>query len=157
QCFFGPPLPVAAVGNESCVVNVIASDPSGTIDKSLGVATLNLPLSSRTYLTANSTDPCPRCIAGVCNAGKNVGGGCTPVGSKLTPLDCPPDDGGFIGDLAISLNPLRSTPRLESTSSNGIFCPPSPPSGGNGQVTAGAFGKPTAKCIREAGSDTGSL
>ena len=152
-CFFGPPLPVAALGNESCVVNAIAADPSGTIDQLTGATTMSLPLASRTYLTTNSTDPCPRCIGGVCNAGRRVGQTCTPVGSKLTTLDCPPDDNGFIGDLAIALNPLRTSPELRNTSSTGVFCPPLP----QRQVHVGAFGRPTARCILEAGVDPGDL
>jgi hypothetical protein len=157
RCLFGPPLPVPAIGNESCVLNVIDAEPTGTIDQVTGAATLDLRLSSRTYLTANATSPCPRCVGGRCNAGKNVNQPCTPVGSKGTTAECPPLDGLMIGALPIALNPLRTTPDVVRTSATGVFCPPQPPVAGQGQVTAGAFGKPTTKCIVERGTSPGDL
>jgi hypothetical protein len=157
RCLFGPPLPVAALGNESCVLNVIAQDVTGTVDRVTGATTMNLQLSSRTYLTANANSPCPRCVNGRCNAGKNINQACTPVGSKGTTSQCPPQDGQFIGALPISLNPLRTSPDLVVSSATGIFCPPNPPVAGQGQLTAGAFGKPATRCVVERGQNPGDL
>src|SRR5439155_2235480 len=56
NCFFGPPLaiPHPAVGSVStCVINVIATDASGTSDPATGAASVDIPLNSRVYLTGN--------------------------------------------------------------------------------------------------------
>src|SRR5262245_58794563 len=83
RCIFGPPVPIPALGTEACVLNVFDQDASGTIDRGTGIGTLNVQLSSRTYLTANASSPCPKCVSGTCNAGANSGGACTPQGSQL--------------------------------------------------------------------------
>jgi hypothetical protein len=149
QCFFGPPLPLPNGALSTCVVNPIASNVSGTADPTTGSAMVNLPLGSRTYLTGNSTSPCPRCVNNVCVGGaKNGMGPCTAVGAALTSLDCPPTPAQFVATLGVSINPL-TTGVVTTTSSTGSFCP--------GQANVGAFGKTTARAIRETGIPPGNI
>jgi hypothetical protein len=160
NCFFGPPLPIKNGGLSTCVVNVIQTDASGTGDLTTGASSVSLPLFSRTHLTGNATAPCPQCVSGTCNAGPNVGLACTPVGTQLTTLDCPPAPATLLSPFAVPLNPL-STSGDSMTSATGLFCP------GQGSSTfgaAGAFGfggqdvaHPLAECIKENGSPAGDL
>src|SRR5262249_47268665 len=106
QCFFGPPLPIPNGPLTTCVLNVIKSDVSGTVDTSTGDASSSLPMFSRVYLTGNSTQPCPVCNCGKCSGGANDGGTCNPVGSLGTTLDCPPTPAQFLAPLNVTLGPL---------------------------------------------------
>ena len=148
NCFFGPPLPILNGGLSTCVVNVIQTDASGTVTPSTGDAVININLSSRTFLTGNSTAPCPQCVAGTCNAGPRVGLACTPVGSLLTTLDCPPNPGSFLGPLPVNLAPLVTGPTIV-TSPDGNFCP--------SQKNPGTFGKAATRAIKQTGSPGGDL
>src|SRR5213076_3578848 len=47
-----------------CVINVIATDASGTSDPATGAASVDIPLNSRVYLTGNLASPCPQCNCG---------------------------------------------------------------------------------------------
>jgi len=170
NCFFGPPLaiPHPAVGAVSlCVINVIATDASGTGDPTTGAASVDIPLNSRVYLTGNGTAPCPQCNCGTppcsgsgatgCNAGPNAGGACSTTATTGNPAtsntsqDCPPDEGmNFEGALSVDLNPL-TTGSVSVTSATGFFC--------TGQTSshAGAFGQPDTRCITETGVEAGDL
>src|SRR5207245_2487415 len=62
NCDFGPPLAIqnpAVPSLATCVINVVATDASGTGDSTTGCASVNLPLQSRVYLTGNEGPPCP--------------------------------------------------------------------------------------------------
>ncbi len=169
SCLFGPPLaiPYASVpALSTCVINVIATDASGTNDPATGAASVDIPLVSRVYLTGNGTAPCPQCNCGTppcsgsgatgCNAGPLVGGPCTTNTTTGNPAtantthDCPPEEGMglFSGALSVDLNPL-TTGSASMTSATGMFCP--------GQSHAGAFGQATTQCITETGSPAGDL
>jgi len=163
QCYFGPPLslpnPVLS-GVSACVINVVNSNATGTFNSTTGAATVSLPLNTRVFVTATSYDDpntpvieaCPRCIAGHCNGGQNSGGVCTAVGPGLTTLECPPTNAQFQSPLAISL--ALTTGTASQTAATGIFC-----TGGATtlQTHAGAFGKTTARTIKEVGAPSGNL
>jgi hypothetical protein len=170
RCYFGPPIHINALGNASCVINVFRQDAVGTVDKVTGVNVLNIQLDSRTYLTANAASPCPKCSGGLCTYGKRAGLPCTESTAGDTSVDCPPLDGSFVGNLAVSLNPLQTSPQLTNANAAGTFCPPMPPPSGvgtcgpgpgytncPGQKSAGAFGRPTTRCVQESGQDAPGL
>ena len=156
NCNFGPPLPITG-SLPVCVINAIQTDGSGTATPATGDSTVSIPLSSRVYLTANATDPCPRCISGQCdptwkdnsnNPSPNSGAACTPTGSQATSLDCGVPLQDFQGALPVTLNPLSTTATTLSQPA-GLFCP--------SQAHAGAFHLPTATSITETGSPAGDL
>jgi hypothetical protein len=151
NCFFGPPVPIpnpAFSTLSTCVVNVIQTDASGSLNGATGDATLSMPLSSRVFLTSNLTAPCPLCVAGKCNAGPRLNLACTAVGSLGTSFDCPPPANTFQAPLPVSLAPL-TTGVATLGAANGIMC--------TGQNHAGAFGVFNAKCVKETGHAPGSL
>jgi len=161
NCFFGPPLPIPSPPPFSalttCVLNAVQSDASGSFDPSTGASTVSLPLSSRVYITGNTTSPCPKCVSGSCdptwktNTGTtspDTGAACTPVGSLLTTGQCRPSLPGFQAPLPVDLTPL-TTATAEKTAGDGLFCP--------GQNNAGAFGQAGALRIAETGMPAGSI
>ena len=162
NCFFGPPLPIASPVLSTCVLNVISADASGNLDATTGNATMTLPLSSRVYLTGNSTSPCPKCInngtSNVCDPnwrsaggalGANSGQACTPVGSKLTSQDCLPNLGGFVGPIPVSLTNITTGTSTITADASGNFCP--------NQTVIGGFGSVYTRSIIERGSPAGAL
>src|SRR5262245_41781324 len=147
NCFFAPPLPIPSTAPglaalTTCVVNVIKTDASGTINLGTGDVTTNIPLSSRVYLTGNLASPCPKCVGGLCNAGPRAGLSCTPVRTLQTTLDCPPTPAQLQGAIDVTLNPLR-TGAASLTDAAGNFCP--------SQAHAGAHGLPLAKDPKSVG------
>ena len=152
NCFFGPPLeflsPAPFGALTTCAVNVVQTDASGTGDPTLGTSTVTLPISSRVYITGNTSSPCPRCVSGLCTYGQRQGLACTTTSSSLTSQDCPPTLSGFQAPLPVALNPL-TTGSASLTDSAGNFCP--------SQRTAGAFGQTTARRIFEQGIPGGDL
>jgi len=148
NCFFGPPLPIPNGGTSTCIINAIETNSSGTLTPSTGEASININLSSRVFFTGLPASPCPKCISGSCVGGANAGKPCTPVGSQLTTLDCPPSPGTFLAPLAVNLAPLLTGPTIK-TAAGGSFCP--------GQVNPGAFGQATTQAIKQNGSPGGDL
>src|SRR5436309_7539488 len=122
DCLFGPPLPIpntAAAALSTCIINVVAADAQGFAQCDTGASSLNLPLTSLTYLfgdllNGTTTDrpdvdgiqPCPVCLpsappSGTCTAAHCCWGGpqhdqpCEPGSGSLgapypTSHDCPP-------------------------------------------------------------------
>jgi hypothetical protein len=87
-CLFGAPLPIPNSGSTPtsvCVVNVVATDASGSANCLTGVSNINLPLSSVLYLsgdlfpTAPGIQVCPVCNQ-TCTGGTNNGGPCNDAG-----------------------------------------------------------------------------
>jgi len=165
NCFFGPPLPIAAGGTSTCVINVIQMDGSGSVDLTTGASTVSLPLESRVHFTANSASPCPKCISGTCNAGPRAGMACTPVGSLLTTFDCPPNPAVLLAPFPVplSLSTSSSSPGNSKTAADGNFCPGQTalgsPFGFSGAFGFGGqdAGHPLAECIKENGTPAGDL
>ena len=128
-------------------------------------------------LGAGINTACPVCDnfgTGVnhCISGQNHGSACTPVGLKKTTLDCLPKKGDFIAPLNVDLSPLgtgsTSITAVANPSRSGqfFFCPlgggaatcaTSANTGETCQRTQGAFGRLTAKFIRETGQASSSL
>jgi hypothetical protein len=147
NCFFAAPTPIVNAGLSTCVVNVIQTNASGTADLTTGTSSTNIPLSSRVYLTGNSSSPCPKCVNGTCNRppGTTCSAGTNTLG---TSQDCPPAASAFLAPLTVSLNPL-STGTTQMTAAGGTFCPSQP--------NPGAFGKAAAQCYKEAGAPAGNV
>ncbi len=126
NCYFGPPLPIpnpATPGLSTCVLNVIASDGSGTANATTGASSVTLPLSSLVYITGNVTAPCAQCVSGHCVGGRNNGGTCTAVGTKLTSLDCLPGGADtYVGALPVSLSDVSTSSTTRNADSDGKFC-----------------------------------
>jgi hypothetical protein len=151
NCFFGPPLPIASGPLSVCVINVIQQDAFGQLTTSDGNVTVTYPLSSRVYLTGNSTEPCPKCVNNVCDSGRNQGMACTPVGSEQTTLDCPPTLSTWVGPIPVSLSNVTTGQSIATADTNGVFC------ASDMQVQPGAFGNVFARYIVENGSPAGPL
>jgi hypothetical protein len=111
---------------------------------------------------------CPRCIASggghKCLSGKRHGQACTPVGTKLTSLDCPPKDNIFIAPLNVTLAPLATGKSTLTAAANGRFCPiatagtcTTSTDPKNCQRTPGCFGRAACRRIEETGSPAGNL
>jgi hypothetical protein len=152
KCYFGPPLqflsPPPAGALTTCVINVVEGDAAGTGNSTLGTSAVNLPLSSRVYITGNVASPCPHCVSGTCTYGDNAGKACTTTADSLTTQQCPPALNGFQAPLPVALNPL-TTGASSRTAADGNFCPM--------QRTAGAIGKATAQNIHQSGTPAGNI
>ena len=95
-CLFGQPLPIpnpASTPTSVCVINVVATNASGSTDCRSGASSLSLPLTSQLYL-AGDLEPnaagiqvCPVCTK-TCSAGTNNTGPCT------VDADCPSGGAG---------------------------------------------------------------
>ena len=124
-CLFGAPLAVPNPGSTPtsvCVLNSVATAPSGTLTCNTGATALSLPLSSVLFLTGDTaTDPsstiagiqpCPICSGTTCVGGPNNGMTCAPGTSGAAVLgtayptshDCPPDPMFNIGTLPVNFN-----------------------------------------------------
>ena len=162
-CLFGPPLPIPNAGSPAtsvCVVNVVATDASGSTDCTTGASILNLPLTSQLYLDGDllpgvtGIQPCPICTGGACQGGPNDGKPCTPgdsaslgtTNSFPTSQDCPPPAANNIGGLPIAFALTTGTKSMTATNNttsgqNNVFC------GYCRDATTGCFaGDQTAGC-----------
>ena len=153
NCFLGPPLelPTPVLSSQStCLINVVETDASGTLDPTPGDATLTVPVSSRIYITGNLGSPCPHCASGSCTYGARASLGCATTSSSGTSIDCPPEmGGGAYQDLMVAnLTPL-TTGTSTLTDAAGNFCA--------SQRTAGAFSVAAARRISEHGTAAGDL
>jgi hypothetical protein len=159
NCSFGPPLPIVSpppfAALTTCVLNVVQSNASGTVNHTNGDSTINLPLSSRVYITGNTASPCPKCLSGHCDptwktntstTSPDTNAVCTAVGTRMTTNQCRPSLPGFQAPLPVSLNPL-TTGTTSLTSASGNFCP---------QNNPGAFGQGGAQCITQTGMNAGT-
>ena len=147
NCYFGPgfPIPNPNKALNVCSMNVLTEDLTGTADVAAGTASLALKFTPHLYLTGLSLggDPCPKCVGGTCQGGKNDGGACTAVGSTQTAAECPPKDEQYIGAFAIDFSPF-STGSTSKSDPAGNFCA--------AQRDPGAFGKAAIASISETGA-----
>ncbi len=121
QYFFGAPLPLAAGGVSTCVVNQFDGPVSGTANIESGDAETIAKLTARVYNGILVDAPCPRCIGdgavndgvkgGTCDGGVRNGLACDANGDVparpdygATSLDCPPLPGASIATLPIDLS-----------------------------------------------------
>jgi len=106
--FFGPPLPQSSGGVPICITNQIDGAITGTVNVESGEMETTVNLTARAHSGIFLELPCPVCEEGVCSGGSRFGQACT-VGGRSTlfgnlSLDCPPNSGGVIGRLPISLS-----------------------------------------------------
>lgn len=121
QFFFGAPLPLAAGGVTTCVVNQFNGAVTGTANVESGEAANTALLTSRVYTGIAIDNPCPRCSdtggindgvnGGTCDAGPRAGQACDANGAVpgrpdfgRSSLDCPPNPVGIIATLPIDLS-----------------------------------------------------
>ena len=81
-CLFGPPLPVPnalSTPTSTCLYNVVAETPRGTIACDTGAASVTLPVFANVYLTGDR-------LPNRCQGGSNPGGRCT---AATQATDCP--------------------------------------------------------------------
>lgn len=142
NCFYGPPVPVHG-DFPGCTVNALLTDMCGSLDLTTFNVNLMVAISSRIYLTFDADSPCPRCIAGTCTGGKNVGQACTALGSYDTSPDCPPRDNQFTAALQVVVPQLTSGTSALTADENGNFC--------EGQTIPGALGLSEARTVSQTG------
>src|SRR5262249_42169524 len=139
RCLAGLPLEVGGLVT-ACVLNVISSDGSGSLNRATGEGAFGTPALNFVYLTS-----CPHCVAGRCTAGERAGLVCNAANAQGQTYDCPPRNSQFFAALNLSAPPGAGVPFGTGTATavapDGMFCP--------GQRTPGAFGKPDAKRIVE--------
>jgi len=64
----------------ACVLNVVATDGGGIIDRKTGEGAFGTPALNYVYVTANDpsmTTSCPRCVASRCVGGQRAGLACS--------------------------------------------------------------------------------
>jgi hypothetical protein len=124
--FFGAPLPLAAGGVSTCIVNQVVGSITGTANIETGEGASNVQLISSVFTGPVLDQPCPTCEGdttpadgqrnGTCNGGQRPGQPCDVGGTSAvfepngkTSFDCPPLSGGKIGGLPIDLSNSTST------------------------------------------------
>ncbi len=147
EFFFGAPLPLAAGGINTCVVNQVRGSVTGTANVESGAFATSLNLLSKVYNQVDASTPCPQCNGtdtandgkadGTCSAGARQGQKCdvngvSPVTSfGSTSLDCPPV--GLLTGLNIALSGSSGTetktldassPNCQAVPSKKCLCPP---------------------------------
>ena len=146
RCYTTEPIDYSATGISGftvCLVNVVESDVTGTVDVATGEASYTLPLATRVYLSQ-----CPQCTDGQCSTGQNVGDACVTTEGGGTSVGCLPSDRVYFG---VIVPTLASTTGMSTMTSDatGVFCA--------GQPYPGAFGLAAARTIGEQGSAAGDL
>jgi hypothetical protein len=147
NCYFVQPIPVRNGVLSLCLVDVIESDETGTVDLATGVVSAMEHHASRAYYTADPNSPCPRCVDGACTSGRSAGAPCTPLGGKQTTIECLPRDEQFVA--ALQLREHFTTALSEGLDFGAGFCA--------NQARPGAFGRAEARRIAVAGAPAGDL
>jgi len=165
-CNFGPPLPIfnpTTPPLSVCVLNTLKEPAGGEIDRTTGEATINISLSSTTYVTGPPL--CPRCSAsgspaspgvGTCDSGPNGGKPCTSTNSAGLTRDCPPTGPPLQRPISVVLSPLVTAERTMSNP-DGKFCENQGDAPGNNGTIFGCFGNPQCRSITERGTLGGPL
>jgi len=147
NCYFGPPVPVTGEF-PACSVNALLTDMCGSLNVLTFEVNFAVAISARTYLTFDADSPCPRCVDGLCTAGKRAGQACTALGSYGTSLDCPPSDNQYLAALQVAIPNLTTGTSSLTSDASGLFC--------EDQTTPGAFGFPAARQITQTGAGVAS-
>lgn len=119
--YFGPPLPLAAGGAYTCVVNKITSDLVSNADISSGESDSVVSSAAHVYATGTQIRPCPTCENNQCVGGARAGLACSPDGHSDvygdTSYDCPPTNPSISGasGLKINLNLTTGTASLNQS------------------------------------------
>ncbi len=135
EYYFGSPLPLAAGGVTTCVVNQFFGPISGTANVESGGANTIVTLRSQVFNGLAIDNPCPRCVGdttdndgvndGTCDGGPRQGLGCDGGGNipgradfGTTSLDCPPSTNAMIATLPIDLSSKTAPVTKTLTASN---------------------------------------
>ncbi len=147
-CFFGSPLPIVNGPLSTCVDNTFLDKGYGAIVPSTGAFQGDILLGSTVAVTSNAAEPCPKCVAGACDAAAlNAGAACVAGATTGESHDCLPA-GPSLPTFAVSLTGT-TTGTSSLSDAGGLFCP--------GQGNAGAFGDPAVMNITENGVAGGNL
>jgi hypothetical protein len=140
RCFASPPQPFYTSILDVCLVTPLEQDSTGSVDPETGHLTIRRNTRTLVYgLIRGPSQPCPLCVAGVCNRGARQGLPCRPSASPDgTSLDCPPQSNSYILSVGPALSDLSTAP-VAMTAPDGLFCP--------GQRNPGAFGDAAARRI----------
>jgi len=142
NCLFGPPLPIpnnAAAPLSTCIINIVAADAQGFAQCDTGASSVNLPLTSLTYLFGdllNGTTPDRPDVAGIqpCPVCLNACKVCSSTGASngmpcMTNADC--GTGGFCGGSACTSDAdcpagisCSSAPQCLGGPNDGLACTP---------------------------------
>ncbi len=151
-CPLGPYRSQANGATSSCVLVKFTGSATGTLQTCGGQLSINYPLAANVTITGNATQPCPLCVAGLCDAtASNPGASCTDVGGgssfECLPLGLP------IPPFSISIpsNGTGTSTLTEAPPASGLFCP--------GQTVAnkGCFGSAACSFISESGKAAGTM
>jgi hypothetical protein len=130
---FGSPLPLAAGGVGSCVINTFRAPVTGTYNCASGCSEGAVQLTSQVFLAAEIDKPCPKCLndptpndgvaGGTCDGGATPGAVCDVGG--ISPTFGPTSDacrpsGSDVGQLSIDLMPI-TTGTISQTGSGDCF------------------------------------
>lgn len=134
SCFFGPPLPLAAGGVSTCVVNEIVQELDGVADIGNGDSTTTVSSQAKVHTggTGTLTQPCPICTGdntpndgvrdGVCDGGDRDGLACDENGNTASfggglSYDCQPDPGTNVTGtgLVLALELTTATTALDQS------------------------------------------
>ncbi|MCC6850456.1 MAG: hypothetical protein IT294_18355 [Deltaproteobacteria bacterium] len=140
EFYFGSPLPLAAGGVTTCVLNQFFGPVSGTANIESGEANTVANLRSSVFNGIAIDNPCPRCVpnptdalndgiaGGTCDGGQRDGlpcdgGGTIPSRADFgtTSLDCPPSPAGVIAVLPIDLS-SRTDPVVKTLAATSPNC-----------------------------------
>jgi hypothetical protein len=94
RLFFGPSLPLSAAGTPTCVVNEIVSELVNTANIATGESDTAIDNVAIVHLGINQAQPCPTCVASLCDGGARDGLACSIDGTSPfgdVSYDCPPD------------------------------------------------------------------
>ncbi len=117
----GAPLPLVAGGVPTCVLTEINGAVTGTINIDDGSASTAMRVISNVHVQGTVEQPCPRCVAGVCDSGPRTGAACTVNGSGIfgdVSLDCPPSPATNAGAAGISLMSSTGTQTVTVSTAN---------------------------------------
>jgi hypothetical protein len=152
RCFAGPPVPFVNNVASVCLMTPLVSDTVATVDVTTGALDITSTSYTHVYLIGFGSipNPCPRCLAGVCNGGDRAGRPCAPGDPvTMTSLDCPPPENAFFLALGPGTSQQSNAPKTLAANGAGLFCP--------GQLNAGAFGEHDARRIELTGTPAGDL
>jgi hypothetical protein len=121
-CPIGPPVPVT-MPLPTCSATTWGKAGEGSFDVSAGTASVILHSRAHTWLSANRTHPCPRCIGGMCESGARKGQACTSTNADGLTFDCLPGGTDGSADIGIiTLDVPLTTDTQSRTTPDGAFC-----------------------------------
>jgi hypothetical protein len=112
---------LVAGGVPTCILNEINGPVSGTANLEDGTSTTSVPLISKVHPIGTVFQPCPNCVAGICDDGLRQDLACTVTGESEfgdVSLDCPPNPNTLAGSLQINLQIATGTQTVTVSTAN---------------------------------------